>query len=116
MHVFDNGNIGVDQGSEILFSDYEHDGVMWTGTGPRQARFPVTFGRPFRAVPMVHVGFTMWDLDQKTNARADLTAAKITPKGFEILFRTWGDTRVARVRADWLAIGEMPFEDDWELY
>jgi hypothetical protein len=32
-----------------------------------------------------------------------------------IVFRTWGDTRVARVRADWLAIGALPHEDDWEI-
>jgi hypothetical protein len=32
-----------------------------------------------------------------------------------IVFRTWGDTRVARVRADWLAIGEVRGEDDWQV-
>ena len=40
----------------------------------------------------------------------------MTETGFEIVFRTWGDTRVARVRADWLALGEVADEDDaWEL-
>ena len=37
--------------------------------------------------------------------RADLTAENVSEKGFHLVFRTWGDTRVARVRADWLAIG-----------
>jgi hypothetical protein len=32
------------------------------------------------------------------------------------VFRTWGDSRVARIRADWMAIGEVSGEDDWEMY
>jgi hypothetical protein len=112
----DNRNIGVDQGSMILFSDFEHDGVMWTGTGPRATAVKVQFSKPFRAPPVVTVGMSMWDMDQKTNARADISAGEITREGFEIVFKTWGDTRVARVRADWLAIGELPHEDDWEVY
>ncbi len=59
---------------------------------------------------------TMWDLDQKTNQRVDIAAESITTEGFEIVFRTWGDTRVARVRADWIAMGEVADEDDWALY
>ncbi len=51
------------------------------------------------------VSISMWDLDQKTNSRADITAEKITRTGFHLVFRTWGDTRVARIRADWMAIG-----------
>ena len=52
----------------------------------------------------------------KHNARADITAENITERGFHLVFRTWGDTRVARVRADWMAIGAVKSEDDWELY
>jgi hypothetical protein len=58
----------------------------------------------------------MWDMDQKTNNRADIAAEKITKTGFFIVFRTWGDTRVARIRADWLALGELHSDDDWDLY
>ena len=61
------------------------------------------------------VSISMWDLDQKTNGRADVSAQDITTAGFSILFKTWGDTRVARIRADWMAIGELPNEDDWQL-
>ncbi|MBT8476981.1 MAG: H-type lectin domain-containing protein, partial [Alphaproteobacteria bacterium] len=59
---------------------------------------------------------SMWDMDQKSNQRADISAEEITTEGFTIVFRTWGDTRVARVRADWTAIGPLPDEDDWEVY
>lgn len=61
---------------------------------------------PFRTLPMVQVTLSMWDMGDKTNARADISAKTVTEKGSDIVFRTWGDTRVARVRADWLAIGE----------
>ena len=46
---------------------------------------------------------------------ADISAEMVNPEGFVIVFRTWGDTRVARIRADWLAIGEISSEDDWEI-
>ena len=107
--------MGIEQGSTLLFSDYEHDGIMWTGTGPRESRREVRFSEPFRAVPAVSVGMSMWDLDQKTNQRVDITAERVTLTGFEIVFRTWGDTRVARARADWIALGELFDEDDWDL-
>jgi hypothetical protein len=32
-----------------------------------------------------------------------------------MVFRTWGDTRVARVRADWMAIGEQRSDEDWDV-
>ena len=39
----------------------------------------------------------------------------VNSEGFVIVFRTWADTRVARIRADWLAIGELSAEDDWNV-
>lgn len=108
--------VGVEQGSRVLFSDFENGGKMWTGDGPRTQRRKVKFNEPFRSPPTVQVTLSMWDMDQKTNARADITAERITEAGFDIVFRTWGDTRVARVRADWLAIGELKDEDAWDLY
>ena len=89
--------IGVDRGSRTLFSDVEHDGPMWTGEGPREVRVAIVFSEPFRDVPVVHLGMSMWDA------------------GFEVVFRTWDNSRVARVRADWIAIGEVSGDDDWEV-
>ncbi|MDI3336785.1 H-type lectin domain-containing protein [Defluviimonas aestuarii] len=107
--------VGVERGSSVLFSDFEEGGVMWTGNGPREHRHTVVFSEAFSSPPVVQVGISMWDMDQKTNLRADISADSVGPKGFEIVFRTWGDTRVARIRADWLAIGEVSDEDDWEV-
>lgn len=109
------GSIGILQGSRVLFSDFADGGVMWTGEGDRESRHIVTFKEAFRAPPSVHVSISMWDTDHKTNARADLTAENITENGFHLVFKTWADTRVARMRADWLAIGPVKDDDDWDV-
>lgn len=108
--------IGIDQGDNVLFSDYQDGGEMWTGQGPRERCKAISFSRAFRTPPAVHCSLSMWDVDHAHNVRADVTAEAVTETGFELVFRTWGDTRVARVRVGWIAIGEMPNEDDWELY
>lgn len=88
---------------------------MWTGSGPRECRQRISFPQPFREAPSVIVSISMWDLDQKTNTRADISAEKITRAAFHLVFRTWSDTRVARIRADWMAIGPLPDDDEWEV-
>lgn len=113
--VIVRGRIAIRQGSTLLFSDYEHGGVMWSGTGPREARLPIAFPEPFRSLPAVMVGISMWDIDGKTNQRADIRAEEVTETGFQLVFRTWGDTRVARIRADWTALGEVRDDDDWDV-
>lgn len=115
MRRLDSHFIGVDQGQTLLFSDYEDNGPMWTGKGQRDRRVPVTFSESFRQKPAVTVSLDMWDMDVRANQRADIIVENVTPKGFEIVFKTWGDTRVARARAAWTAIGEVAHEDDWEV-
>ena len=110
-----SGLIGVEQGSLVLFSDFEDGGVMWTGDGPREKRRRITFSECFAAPPSVQVALSMWDLDRETNPRADISAIEVHPGGFTILFQTWGDTRVARVRADWMAIGELADDSLWDV-
>ncbi|HHI71349.1 MAG TPA: hypothetical protein ENJ91_10125 [Rhodobacteraceae bacterium] len=108
--------LGIEKGTVMLFSDYQHDGVMWTGEGPREFRKVVEFEQPFSDTPVVQVGMSMWDFDCNTNQRADIFAEMVNPEGFALVFRTWSDTRIARIRADWIAFGEVRNEDDWELY
>lgn len=110
-----SGVFGVEQGTRILFSDFAHDGAMWTGEGPREVRQQQAFKEPFLSLPAVTVGISMWDIDHKSNSRVDVSAENVTIKGFEIVFRTWADTRVARIRADWMAIGQVRDEDDWDV-
>ena len=110
-----SGAIAVDQGSTILFNDFAHDGAMWTGSGPREVRQLQCFKEPFLTKPIVTVGISMWDIDHKTNSRVDVSAETVSAEGFEIVFRTWGDTHIARIRADWMAIGQTRDDDEWDV-
>lgn len=107
--------VGITQGSCMMFSDFAHDGPMWTGSGPRESRQSVVFDEPFAAAPSVMVTISMWDADRRTNLRADLTAEQVTETGFDLVFRTWSDTRIARIRADWTAIGALRDDELWDL-
>ena len=107
--------VGIEQGSRQLFSDYATNGVMWTGSGDRESRTIISFSEPFSAPPAVLVGVSLWDMDHQTNMRAELTAENVTESGFHLVFRTWGDTRIARLRADWTAIGPVRDEDEWDV-
>jgi hypothetical protein len=108
--------LGILQGSPLLFSDFADGGAMWTGTGQRDRRFAVLFSEPFAEAPAVTVGIALWDVDTHGILRAEIRAENVTPAGFDIVFSTWGDSRVARIRADWMAIGPVSDDDLWELY
>jgi H-type lectin domain len=116
MKRISSGSVGIEQGSRVLFSDFADGGVMWTGQGARESRHVVSFKEAFSEPPSVMASISMWDIDHKHTSRADVTAENITESQFHLVFRTWGDTRVARVRAEWMAIGAVKSEDDWELY
>ncbi|MGQ0563708.1 MAG: H-type lectin domain-containing protein [Gemmobacter sp.] len=109
------GPIGIAQGSRLLFSDFADGGPMWTAQGHRESRTPITFPDAFRSPPAVIVGISLMDLDHTTNTRTEILADQVTTAGFDIVFRTWGDTRVARVRAEWTAIGTLRDDDQWEV-
>lgn len=116
MRRLTNHRIGIDQGDALLFAEFEDGGDMWTGTGPRERRKSVAFSAPFRDIPVVHTTVSLWDVDTASAVRAEVVAENITTSSFDIVFHTWADTRVARIRVAWVAIGELPHEDDWDLY
>lgn len=107
--------IGIEQGDVLLFADFEHGGEMWTGDGPRERRKKVSFSEKFRNRPAVSVGLSLSDIDSGPNLRTECVAEKVTRHGFEMVFRTWGDSRIARVRMSWMALGELPNDDDWDV-
>lgn len=107
--------VGIENGDVTLFSDYEDDGEMWTGRGQRERRLRIKFTEKFKSAPAVQLSPSLWDLDTSTIMRADLTASSITRGGFDMVFRTWGDTRIARMRVAWMAIGELSETDDWDV-
>ncbi|MGR3586550.1 MAG: H-type lectin domain-containing protein, partial [Pseudooceanicola nanhaiensis] len=106
-----NHLIGVDQGEVAIVSDYDDGGEMWTGTGQRERRRHVRFAEAFRTAPAVQCTVAMWDVADGTNQRGDVAAESVTGEGFELVFRTWSDTRIARLRVRWMAIGELAHAD-----
>lgn len=110
------GTLGIDHGDVVMFSDYEDDGHMWRGDGPRQVRRQVSFAQTYVDPPHVQVSLSMWDISNNTNLRVDVQAEEITETGFVIVFRTWADTQVARVRVAWTSFGALPNDDGWDLY
>lgn len=116
MKKFWHHQVGIEQGDSVLFSDFNNDGTMWTGDGQREARTHVSFSESFVDAPMVRVWLTMFDVSNGTNVRMDVQAEDVTKTGFSIVFRTWADTRIARVRVGWQAIGPVRDAADWELY
>lgn len=107
--------VGIDSGDVTLFKDFEDDGDMWTGQGQRERRRHIRFSERYKSPPTVQLSPSLWDLDTSTIMRADITPENITKSGFDMVFRTWGDTRVARMRIAWMAIGEMSELDDWDV-
>ena len=83
MKRLDSLSVGIDQGTSDLFSDFEDDGEMWSGKGPRISRTAVTFSEIYAHPPAVTVGLSMFDMSNSANARVDLQAENVTAKGFE---------------------------------
>lgn len=107
--------VGIDSGDVVLFSDYEDGGEMWTGRGQRERRRRIKFSEKYKSEPTVQLTLSLWDVDAATSMRADIEAEAVTKSGFDMVFRTWGDTRVARVRIRWVATGELSELDDWDV-
>lgn len=108
--------VGVDDGHFTLFSDFDNGGDMWTSDGPRQATQYIAFSEEFQTPPSVHLTISLWDVHEGHNIRMDFRPIDITTKGFTAVFKTWGDTKIARLHMSWQAIGEVSApEDDWAL-
>ncbi len=113
--ILKDGHVGIAQGNTDLFEEYTEGGDMWTGDGTRVRRTHVTFEQPFADAPAVHCSLSLFDIDYSTNMRSDISVDNITESGFDIVFSTWGNTRIARARANWLAIGQARDEEMWDV-
>lgn len=65
----------------------------------------VAFDSPFASVPVVRLGLTGFDLDERDTARLSLKATQITETGFQAEVWTWAGTRVYAAEFHWFAIG-----------
>ena len=62
MHKLNSGVVGIDHGEVVMFSDFEDDGQMWRGDGPRNSLAAVSFATSFMTPPHVQVSISMWDI------------------------------------------------------
>ena len=72
---------------------------------PRVFELEVRFDTHFSTPPVVHVGLTGFDIDQRHTARLTLRALEISTVGFRAEIGTWSDSRIYSVEFAWLAIG-----------
>jgi hypothetical protein len=81
--------------------------VVWPPHSEQSRSFvvDVVFDSPFSSIPVVQLGITGFDIDQRESARLTLKAENITESGFQAVISTWENTRVFAVEFHWLAIG-----------
>ncbi|MBV8384617.1 MAG: hypothetical protein JOZ63_18685, partial [Planctomycetaceae bacterium] len=98
------GRVGLSAGS---FGTGFQVGAAWKlvqGMGEREYVKHVTFTRRFDTPPQVVVGSSLLDVDQSKNTRVEVTARNATPEGFDLVLRTWSDSIVNNLGANWLAL------------
>lgn len=65
----------------------------------------VSFAVPFSTSPVVHLGLTGFDIDQRDSGRVTLKTGEITAEGFHATISTWAYSRIYAVEFNWVAIG-----------
>lgn len=71
----------------------------------REFRTYISFELAFANVPMVHVGLSGFDIDNRDTARLTVRAENIGQAGFDLVLSTWMGTRVYRADVGWIALG-----------
>ena len=65
----------------------------------------ITFDHAFAGPPVISVGLTGFDIDQRDSGRISIKARDVTSEGFAIDITTWRGSRVYAVEFSWLAVG-----------
>ncbi len=98
-----------------MFSHFESNGEMWAGTGDRSLIHNVSFTADFVSPPSVQTSITLMDAASDQHLRYILNAENISENDFDIVFKTWLDSRFARVWVSWIAIGKVRDPDMWDV-
>ncbi|MBB5039374.1 hypothetical protein HNQ64_003646 [Prosthecobacter dejongeii] len=56
-------------------------------------------------IPVVQLGITSFDIDQRDSARLTINVTQISEAGFTAVISTWASTRVYAAGFNWFAIG-----------
>ncbi|MBV8308798.1 MAG: hypothetical protein JO344_00220, partial [Planctomycetaceae bacterium] len=98
------GRVALSAGSLWTGRD---EGAAWKlgqGMGEREYVKHVTFSKRFDTPPQVVVGSSFLDVDQSKNTRVEVSARDVTPEGFDLVLKTWSDSIVYSLGANWLAL------------
>ena len=71
----------------------------------RKFTLDVIFDTAFFSVPVVQIGLSGFDIDQRDSARLTIKAEYISEYGFQATITTWAGSRVYAAEFNWLAIG-----------
>lgn len=93
-------------GAGELFNHVATNGPMWYEEGDREVRFKIIFTDSFQKIPHITLGVTGMDSSKAQNLRFSLMAESVTLEGFDIVMKTWSDTKIARASVNWSALGQ----------
>lgn len=65
----------------------------------------VAFNKPFTFQPKVFSSFTLVDFAEGSDHRLKMNISNVTTEGFNITIATWCNTKMSKVRANWIAFG-----------
>lgn len=101
-----DGNFVVLGGQCDLFRHVDPDAYMWVGDGDRSVIMPIKFERRLETNPLVFLSLQSIDASQGHNLRFDLSAENVTTRGFDVVFSTWFDTKIASCSISWFAFSQ----------
>ena len=107
MRVGRGKSLQILSGDEEIFDHVSEPGPMWDEDGNRNIKVRVEFSNRFASAPVVNAGFSLLDVSKDNNLRVWLRLLNIDASGFDALVLSWDDTRLAKVRVAWIAIGEV---------
>jgi hypothetical protein len=92
-------------GVGVLTEGWNLDVTAPQTEGSRSFTVDIAFASSFSSVPVVQLGLTGFDMDQRESSRITLKAENITESGFQAVISTWASSQVFAVEFNWLAIG-----------
>jgi hypothetical protein len=96
-----SSNVGVG----VLTEGWNLDVTESRGEGSRSFTVDIAFATSFSSIPVVQLGLTGFDMDQRESSRITLKAENITESGFQAVLSTWASSSIFAVEFNWLAIG-----------
>jgi hypothetical protein len=96
--------IAVPQDESRIQTGTDIHGPTWAGVGERVNKKQINFEKPFENIPEVVVSLSGLDSQNNVNTRINVNALNITNNGFVLEYKTWADSQITQIRANWIAI------------